>query len=50
MALEIGVVSQKDGVGKSMNLSHYQSMDPNMDRGERQKRVEACRNALPPDH
>ena len=33
-----------------MNLSHYQPMDPNMDRGERQKRVEACRNALPPDH
>ncbi len=32
------------------NLSHYQSMDPNMDRGDRQKRVEACRNALPPDH
>src|ERR687886_403643 len=25
-------------------------MNPNMDRGDRQKRVEACRNALPSDH
>src|SRR4029453_12706308 len=25
-------------------------MNPNMDRGKRQKRIEACRNALPPDH
>jgi len=25
-------------------------MNPNMDRDDRQKRVEACRNALPPDH
>ena len=25
-------------------------MNPNMARGDRQKRVEACRNALPSDH
>ena len=25
-------------------------MNPNMDRGDRQKRIEACRNALPPDY
>src|SRR5262245_61085613 len=32
------------------NLSHYQSLDPNMDRGNCQKCVKAGGNALPADH
>jgi hypothetical protein len=34
----------------TMNLSHYHPMDPNMDRGDRQKCVEACSNTLPTHH
>jgi hypothetical protein len=30
-----------------MNLSHYQSLDPDMDRGDGQKRRKACRKPLP---
>lgn len=33
-----------------MNLSHYQSLDPDVDRGNGQKCVKAGGNALPPDH
>ena len=33
-----------------MNLSHYQFMDPDVDRGNCQKRVKAGGNALPADH
>src|SRR5919206_5004150 len=33
-----------------MNLSHYQSLDPDMDRGDCQKRVKAGGDALPAHH
>ena len=33
-----------------MNLSHYQSLDPDVDRGHCQKCVKAGGNALPTDH
>src|SRR5919109_1892197 len=31
-----------------MNLSHYKSTDPDMDRGDRQKCLKACGNTFPP--
>ena len=34
----------------SGNLSHYQSLDPDVDRGDCQKRVKAGGNALPANH
>ena len=34
----------------SVNLSHYQSLDPDMDRGDCQKRVKAGGDALPAHH
>ena len=33
-----------------VNLSHYQSMDPDVDRSKRKKCLKACGNALPTDH
>jgi len=33
-----------------MNLSHYQSMNPDVNRSDGQQRVEARGKALPPDH
>src|SRR4030095_5895769 len=33
----------------SMNLFHYHSMDPNVNRGESQECLEACGDALPAD-
>src|SRR5919108_6290419 len=33
---------------RSMNLSHYKSTDPDMDRGDRQKCLKACGNTFPP--
>jgi hypothetical protein len=35
---------------KYKNLSHYQSLDPDVDRGDCQQRVKAGGNALPADH
>ena len=35
---------------KVMNLSHYESTDPDMNRGDRQKCLKAGGNALPPHH
>src|SRR5262249_30175617 len=32
-----------------LNLSHYQSMDPNVNRGESQECLETCGDALPAD-
>jgi IS1 family transposase/transposase-like protein len=44
------ISKSKEMVELTMNLSHYQSLDPKMDRGKRQKRLEAGGDALPPDH
>src|SRR5262249_43853033 len=33
-----------------LNLSHYQSMDPNVNRGESQECLETCGDALPSDN
>lgn len=33
-----------------MNLSHYESLDPNVHRSDRQKCLKACGNALPSHH
>jgi hypothetical protein len=33
-----------------MNLSHYQSMNPDVNGSDSQQRVEARGKALPPDH
>jgi hypothetical protein len=33
-----------------LKLSHYQSLDPDVDRGDYQKRVKASGNALPAHH
>jgi diguanylate cyclase (GGDEF)-like protein len=34
----------------AMNLSHYESLDPNVHRSDRQKCLKACGNALPSHH